>query len=44
MSKAEKGSVPVSDLSDLPNMRKAQRGPVGAIHAPIVNPAGTTHE
>ncbi|GAB7355193.1 hypothetical protein MBLNU459_g5750t1 [Dothideomycetes sp. NU459] len=31
--------LPVSDTSGLPNMRHAQRGPQGRLHAPIVNPA-----
>lgn len=27
-----------ADVSDLPNMRHAQRGSQGTIHAPVVNP------
>lgn len=27
-----------ADVSDLPNLRHAQRGPQGTIHAPVVNP------
>lgn len=30
------------DAKDLPNMRHAQRGPMGKLNAPIVNPAGET--
>jgi len=32
------------DVSDLPNMRHAQRGTQGAIHAPVVNPADRAQE
>lgn len=39
---SSKASLPVSDRSELPNLRHAQRGPQGRIHAPIVNPAGPT--
>ena len=40
MTTASKDSLPVSDTSELPNLRHAQRGPQGKLHVPIVNPAG----
>jgi len=33
-----------ADVSDMPNMRHAQRGPQGVIHAPVVNPADKVQE
>lgn len=33
-----------ADVSDLPNLRHAQRGPQGNIHAPVVNPADHSQE
>ncbi|KAI6910965.1 hypothetical protein D0869_10890 [Hortaea werneckii] len=37
-SKANKSNLPEGDVSELPNLRHAQRGPQGKLHAPIVNP------
>ncbi|KAK3678554.1 putative NADH-ubiquinone oxidoreductase 30.4 kDa subunit, mitochondrial [Recurvomyces mirabilis] len=39
MTEAKPSKLPKADTSDLPNLRHAQRGPEGRIHAPIVNPA-----
>lgn len=39
-SKANKSNLPEGDVSELPNLRHAQRGPQGKLHAPIVNPTG----
>ncbi|KAI7379125.1 hypothetical protein KC336_g19237, partial [Hortaea werneckii] len=36
--KANKSNLPEGDVSELPNLRHAQRGPQGKLHAPIVNP------
>ncbi|KAK5124957.1 NADH-ubiquinone oxidoreductase 30.4 kDa subunit, mitochondrial [Meristemomyces frigidus] len=39
MSEDKPEKLPISDKSDLPNLRHAQRGPQGKLHVPIVNPA-----
>ncbi|KAF1984877.1 hypothetical protein K402DRAFT_395244 [Aulographum hederae CBS 113979] len=35
---------PAADVSDLPNLRHAQRSPQGKLHAPVVNPADKSKE
>ncbi|KAK4580075.1 putative NADH-ubiquinone oxidoreductase 30.4 kDa subunit, mitochondrial [Recurvomyces mirabilis] len=44
MTEAKPSKLPKADTSELPNLRHAQRGPEGRLHAPIVNPADKFQE